>query len=258
MIEVKNIKKSFGTQKVLSGIDLSIPQGKITVIIGRSGEGKSVLLKHLMGLIRPDSGEIKVNGVNILDLTEYELLQTRKKFGMLFQHAALFDSMNVFKNIAFPLHEHSTFSGLEIKKRVHELIDLVGLKESVLPKYPSELSGGMRKRVGLARAIALKPEVLLYDEPTTGLDPIMTDVVNRLILDTQKKLGITTVVISHDIPATFSIADKIAMLHEGKILLEGMAQDFKNTSNKIVAGFLKGKATEQDLNENNSTPRHPF
>jgi phospholipid/cholesterol/gamma-HCH transport system ATP-binding protein len=250
MIEVKNIKKSFGTQKVLSGIDLHILQGKITVIIGRSGEGKSVLLKHLMGLIRPDSGEVKVNGVNILDLTEYDLLQTRKKFGMLFQHAALFDSMNVFKNIAFPLNEQSTASESEIKKRVHELIGLVGLKENVLPKYPSELSGGMRKRVGLARAIALKPEVLLYDEPTTGLDPIMTDVVNHLILDTQKKLGITTVVISHDIPATFSIADKIAMLHEGKILLEGSVEDFKNTSNKIVAGFLKGKATEQELNEN--------
>lgn len=236
-------------QKVLNGIDLHIPEGKITVIIGRSGEGKSVLLKHLMGLIRPDSGEVKVNGVNILDLTEYELLQTRKKFGMLFQHAALFDSMNVFKNIAFPLYEHSTFSESEIKKRVHELIGLVGLKENVLPKYPSELSGGMRKRVGLARAIALKPEVLLYDEPTTGLDPIMTDVVNHLILDTQKKLGITTVVISHDIPATFSIADKIAMLHEGKILLEGAAQNFKDTSNKIVAGFLKGKATEEELKE---------
>lgn len=251
MIEVKNIKKSFGTQKVLGGIDLHIPKGKITVIIGRSGEGKSVLLKHLMGLIRPNSGEVKVNGVNILALTEYELLQTRKKFGMLFQHAALFDSMDVFKNIAFPLYEHSTSSESEIKKRVYELIGLVGLKENVLPKYPSELSGGMRKRVGLARAIALKPEVLLYDEPTTGLDPIMTDVVNHLILDTQKKLGITTVVISHDIPATFSIADKIAMLHEGKILLEGSAEDFKDTSNKIVAGFLKGKATEQELNENN-------
>lgn len=249
MIEVKNIKKSFGTQKVLSGIDLQIPQGKITVIIGRSGEGKSVLLKHLMGLIRPDSGEVKVNGVNILDLTEYELLQTRKKFGMLFQHAALFDSMDVFKNMAFPLYEHSTASESEIKKRVYELIGLVGLKENVLPKYPSELSGGMRKRVGLARAIALKPQVLLYDEPTTGLDPIMTDVVNHLILDTQKKLGITTVVISHDIPATFSIADKIAMLHEGKILLEGSAEDFKDTSNKIVAGFLKGKATEEELKE---------
>lgn len=250
MIEVKNIKKSFGTQKVLDGIHLHIPRGKITVIIGRSGEGKSVFLKHLMGLIRPDSGEVKVDGVNILNLSESELLQTRKKFGMLFQHAALFDSMDVFKNMAFPLYEHSSMTKAEIKKRVYELIGLVGLKENVLKKYPSELSGGMRKRVGLARAIALKPEVLLYDEPTTGLDPIMTDVVNHLILDTQKKLDITTVVISHDIPATFSIADKIAMLHEGKIILEGMAQDFKETDNKVVANFLKGKATEVELHEN--------
>lgn len=247
MIELKDIKKSFGTQKVLDGIHLNISKGEITVIVGRSGEGKSVLLKHLIGLIRPDAGEVIVNGVNILDLSEYKLLETRKKFGMLFQHAALFDSMDVFKNISFPLHEHSTLRESEIKNRVYELVNLVGLQENVLKKYPSELSGGMRKRVGLARAIALKPEVLLYDEPSTGLDPIMTDVVNHLILDTQKKLGITTVVISHDIPATFFIADKIAMLHEGKIILEGTAQDFKDTKNEVVSHFLKGKATEQEL-----------
>lgn len=249
MITIKNLKKRFGTQQVLSGLDLEIPKGKITVIIGRSGEGKSVLLKHIMGLLQPDSGEILIDQTDLFKLDEVALNNARKKFGMLFQNAALFDSMTVFENVAFPLREHSTKSEMQIKSRVLELMQLVGLKEMVVHKFPSELSGGMRKRVGLARALALSPEIILYDEPTTGLDPVMTDVIDHLILSTQKKLGVTSLVISHDIHAVYTIADKIAMLHEGKILMEGTPADFKNTTNKIVSNFLEGRATEDQLKE---------
>jgi phospholipid/cholesterol/gamma-HCH transport system ATP-binding protein len=246
-IQIQSVEKSFGTQKVLNQLDLEIPRGKITVIIGRSGEGKSVLLKHILGLIRPDSGAILIDGRDVLTQSDLEWNQTRKKFGMLFQNAALFDSMTVFENIAFPLLEHSSFTPKKIQERVEELVSLVGLKPQVFSKYPSELSGGMRKRVGLARAIALNPEILLYDEPTTGLDPIMTDVVDHLILNTQKTLGITSVVISHDIQATFTIADKIAFLYEGKIRLEGSPDVFRNTSDPVVKNFLVGKATGEQL-----------
>jgi phospholipid/cholesterol/gamma-HCH transport system ATP-binding protein len=249
MIEIQKLHKSFGDQIVLNDLNLSIPKGKITVIIGRSGEGKSVFIKHLMGLIRPDSGKVVIDGINLFDLNQYKLNEIRKRFGMLFQYAALFDSMTVYENIAFPIKEHTNKSLKEVTNDVHELIDLVGLSKITLPKFPSELSGGMRKRVGLARAIALKPEILLYDEPTTGLDPVMTDVVNHLILNTQKKLGITSVVISHDIQATYDIADKIAMLHEGKILLEGDTQTFQNTKNIVVKNFLNGNASPEQLKE---------
>lgn len=247
MIEVKDLKKSFGTQKVLNGLTLHIPQGKITVIIGRSGEGKSVLIKHLIGLLRPDSGTVRVKGKDLLAMDAVALNDFRKNFGMLFQHAALFDSMTVFQNIAFPLGEHTPRSDAEISGRVKHLVELVGLEENVLQKYPSELSGGMKKRVGLARAIALEPEILLYDEPTTGLDPVMTDVIDHLILDTQKKLGVTSIVISHDVKATFAIADKIAMLHEGKILLQGTPEEFQASSDPVVQNFLEGKAEGRDF-----------
>lgn len=242
MIELKNLKKSFGRQVVLDGLNLTIPVGKITIIIGRSGEGKSVLLKHMLGLIKPDEGHVKIDGQDLSALDSFELNDFRKRFGMLFQYAALFDSMNVFENIAFPLGEHTTMTAVQIESRVRELIGLVGLKPMALGKFPSELSGGMRKRVGLARAIALNPKILLYDEPTTGLDPIMTDMVNQLILSTQRKLGITSVVISHDVNAVFAIADKIAMLHEGQILLAGTPDDFRTTKNPFVRGFFEGRA----------------
>lgn len=246
MISFKNIHKSFGSQKVLNGLNLEIPAGKITVIIGRSGEGKSVLLKHVMGLIQPDSGSVIVDGVDVASLDDFAIKDIRKKFGMLFQNAALFDSMNVFDNVAFPLREHTNYSAAVIASRVHEVLSMVGLKD-VDYKMPSELSGGMRKRVGLARAITLKPQILLYDEPTTGLDPIMTDAVDMLILNTQKALGVTSVVISHDIEATFKIADKIAMLYEGKILLEGSPDIFKNSTNPIIRQFLEGRATGSEM-----------
>ncbi len=246
MIQLKNLHKSFQNHQVLNGLNLTIPNSKITVIIGRSGEGKSVLLKHLMGLIRPDSGDVVVDGCSIGALDEIELKDFRKRFGMLFQNAALFDSMNIFENIAFPLLEHTPMKPVEIRKRVHEVLELVGLKD-VDHKFPSELSGGMRKRAGLARAIALLPQILLYDEPTTGLDPIMTDAIDQLILNTQKKLGITSVVISHDIEATFRIADKVALLHEGRILLEGKEEDFRKSSHPFIRQFLEGRSGGNEL-----------
>lgn len=246
MIQLSNIHKSFGAQQVLDGLNLEIPTGKITVIIGRSGEGKSVLLKHLMMLIRPDSGHVRVNGTDLSNLDDHELKEFRKKFGMLFQNSALFDSLNVFENVAFPLVEHTDWNPEKISKRVHEVLDLVHLKD-IDHKMSSQLSGGMRKRVGLARAIALLPEILLYDEPTTGLDPIMTDAVDQLILETQKNLGTTSVVISHDIDATFRIADKVAMLHQGCIILEGQESDFRQSKIAFIQQFLQGRAGSEEL-----------
>lgn len=247
MIELKGLRKSFGTQHVLNGLDLHVPSGKITVIIGRSGEGKSVLIKHFMGLIRPDSGDVLIDGQNILALDEYELNEMRKKFGMLFQNGALFDSMTVEENVEFPLVEHTTLTQMQRRDRVVELLDIVGLGSHVLAKYPAELSGGMRKRAALARAVALKPQIILYDEPTTGLDPVMTDVIDHLILNTQRKLGVTSVVISHDIHAVYAIADKIAMLHEGKIRKEGTVAEFKETKDEVIRNFLEGRASDEQL-----------
>ncbi|EKD41494.1 MAG: hypothetical protein ACD_73C00695G0005 [uncultured bacterium] len=246
MIHLKNIHKSFGSQIVLNGLDFEIPRGKITVIIGRSGEGKSVLLKHMIGLISPDEGDVIVDGINLKTLDERALMVHRKKIGMMFQNSALFDSMNVFDNVAFPLVEHTDFSVNKIKDRVHEVLSLVGLK-NIDNKLPSDLSGGMRKRVGLARAIALTPQILLYDEPTTGLDPIMTDAVDQLIMNTQKQLGVTSVVISHDIQATYKIADKMAMLHEGRILLEGDVGVFKKSTDPVIKNFLEGRALGSEM-----------
>lgn len=249
MIELKKIKKSFGSQTVLNDLNLVIPKGQITLIIGRSGEGKSVLLKHFIGLLKPDAGQVLVNGEDITKKHDFELNEIRKQFGMLFQYAALFDSMTVFENIAFPMIEHTQLSEAQIQKRVDELIQIVGLTSPIINRYPSELSGGMRKRVGLARAIALKPQILLYDEPTTGLDPVMADVIDHLILNTQRKLKITSVVISHDVKVIFKIADKIAFLHEGKIHFEGTPADFKNCRDETVKNFLEGKASPEQLKE---------
>lgn len=246
MIQFNSINKSFGSQRVLEGLNLTIPKGKITVIIGRSGEGKSVLLKHIMRLVEPDSGSVHVDGTDLSSLGERAMNEFRKKFGMLFQNAALFDSLNVYDNVAFPLQEHTTMVSGAVKKRVHEVLELVGLKDIDF-KMPSELSGGMRKRVGLARAIVLTPQILLYDEPTTGLDPIMTDAIDQLIAGTQKSLGLTSVVISHDIKATFAIADKVAILHEGKILLEGGEAEFRNSKNPFIQNFLEGRASGQEM-----------
>lgn len=241
MIAIVNLHKSFGSQRVLRGVNLEIPGGAVTVILGRSGEGKSVLLKHVIGLLRADAGGVLVDGVDLMKLSSTRLNDFRKRFGMLFQNAALFDSLNVYENVAFPLKEHTRFNKAEIDRVVQEKLTLVGLS-GVETKMPAELSGGMRKRVGLARAIALSPEILLYDEPTTGLDPIMTDSVNNLILETQRNLHVTSVIISHDIESTFRIADKIAMLHDGVIIEEGPPERFRKSQNPFVRRFLEGRS----------------
>ena len=224
--------------KVLDGVNFEIPDGAITVILGESGVGKSVLLKMVIGLLHPDRGQVLVDGTDITQLEDTELNRFRRKFGMLFQSAALFDSLTVAENVAFPLKEHSGKSETEITRIVLEKLSLVGLKGAE-HKFPAELSGGMRKRVGLARAIALEPEIILYDEPTTGLDPLIRDSINDLILAMQKRLHLTTVIISHDIEATFQVADQVAMLYEGKIIATGTPAEFKKSPHEIVQRFLR-------------------
>jgi phospholipid/cholesterol/gamma-HCH transport system ATP-binding protein len=241
MIKIIDINKSFNSKKVLNNTNLQIEKGRITVIIGRSGEGKSVLIKHIIGLLRPDSGEILLDGQDITKMTERELNEVRRRFGMLFQGAALFDSMTVGENVAFPLKEHTEMPEADLKKVVNEKLRKVGLKD-IENMMPADLSGGMKKRVGLARAIAMDPEIVLFDEPTTGLDPVMSDNIATLILDTQRDLKTTYVVITHDIPLTYKIADKVAMLHEGKIVEQGDVDYMRNCKNPILRQFLEGRA----------------
>jgi phospholipid/cholesterol/gamma-HCH transport system ATP-binding protein len=240
-IELEGVRKRFGTQDVLRGVDLVVPRGQVTVIIGRSGTGKSVLLKHVMGLMRPDGGVIRIGGQALTGLSDRELRKERFRFGMVFQHAALFDSMDVYDNVAFPLREHSKLKEDQIRIRVEAMLASVGLADAGR-KQVNQLSGGMRKRVGVARAMVRGPEFLLYDEPTTGLDPIMTAQIDALIRDTQDaNPGLTSLVISHDMAATFRIADKIAMLHEGQVILEGTAETFRETDDPRVRQFVEGR-----------------
>jgi phospholipid/cholesterol/gamma-HCH transport system ATP-binding protein len=239
MIKLIDLHKSFGSQKILDGLHMEIEDGKTTVIIGRSGGGKSVLLKHIIGLLKPDSGQVVVDGVDIAKLGDHDLNDIRKKFGMLFQEAALFDSMNVFDNVAFPLREHTEMKASEIRDVVTDRLRAVGLS-GIEQKMPSELSGGMRKRVGLARAIALRPRIVLFDEPTTGLDPVMTEAINQLIMNTQKIFDLTCVVISHDIQSIFKIGHKIAMLYEGRIIAYGSPDEIQTSENPVIRQFLAG------------------
>lgn len=241
MIKITGLKKYFGAKKVLDGLDLEIEKGKITVIIGRSGEGKSVLLKHIIGLLRPDGGQIFLEGQELTSMKEREFNEVRKRFGMLFQGAALFDSMTVAGNVGFPLKEHTDMNDEDILKIVSDKLRRVGLV-NVEDMLPAELSGGMKKRVGLARAIVMDPEIVLFDEPTTGLDPIMSDSIADLVLDTQRALKTTYILITHDIPFTYKIADKIAMLHEGRIIEQGTVDEMKKNPNPIVRQFLEGRA----------------
>jgi phospholipid/cholesterol/gamma-HCH transport system ATP-binding protein len=240
VIRLVNLNKSFKSQQVLKDLNLTIPTGKTTVIIGRSGGGKSVLLKHIIGLIRPNSGEIWIDDEEINRLRERDLYRIRRRFGMLFQEGALFDSMTVGENVAFPLREHHKMTHAQITEVVAEKLALVGLT-GIEEKMPAELSGGMRKRVALARAIALEPDIMLFDEPTTGLDPIMTASIDQLIIQTQKHFQMTCVVISHDIQSVFRIADNIAMLYEGKIIEEGAPEIFRQSTNALVQDFLQGR-----------------
>jgi len=226
-IQVRGLNKTFGPQHVLRGLDLDIERGKINIVIGGSGQGKSVLMKHLMGLLKPDSGQILVDGEDIVHLKDVALGKLRRKFGMVFQYAALFDSLNVVENIAFPLIERYRLSREEIMTRVRDLLNRLDLGNvgGIEQKFPAELSGGQRKRVGLARALIDRPEILLYDEPTTGLDPVATKNVDDMILAASRDFGVTSVVISHDMASTFRIADKLSMLYEGKILVTGKPAD---------------------------------
>lgn len=226
---------------MLQGLNLEIEANKITFILGRSGGGKSVLIKMIIGLLKPDKGQILVGGRDVVPMGESALNQLRRHFGMLFQNAALFDSMSVAENIAFPLREHTVLTEDEIQELVRQKMDMVGLKD-VESMMPSEVSGGVRKRAGLARAIILEPEVLLFDEPTTGLDPIMAEVIDDLILATQtRRTNVTSIVISHDIPATLRIADKVAMIYEGQIIAHGSPEQFAAEKNPVVEQFLKGE-----------------
>ncbi|MCK4948406.1 MAG: ABC transporter ATP-binding protein [Candidatus Aureabacteria bacterium] len=250
MIEIIDVHKNFGELEVLKGVNLSVKRGETIVIIGRSGCGKSVLLKHLIGILTPDSGKLLFNGVNISQMKENELVEHRKKFGMLFQAAALFDSLSVKENVAFGLREHMDLSEEEIDRITSKKLSLVGLY-AVEGKKPAELSGGMRKRVGLARAFAMDPAIILYDEPTTGLDPITSDVINELIVKIKKELHVTSFAVTHDMKSAYKIADRIAMLYDGKIIESGTPEEIQNTSNPIVRQFIagnsKGPITEKNL-----------
>jgi len=240
-IEVVDLHKSFGGKHVLTGVNLEVRNGESMVVIGGSGVGKSVLIKCIIGLLRPDSGGIRVDGQEITSLNEKSLNEIRKKFGMLFQAGALFDSLPVWENVGFGLKQHTSLRDEEIKAIAIEKLRLVGLSH-VEALMPSELSGGMRKRVSLARAIAMEPEILLYDEPTTGLDPIMADVINELIVQMRKKLRVTSIAITHDMVSAYKIADRIAMLYEGKIIEIGTPQQNRESSNAIVQQFIQGRA----------------
>ncbi len=241
MIKIRNLYKSFGDNKVLEDINLDIEEGETTVVIGQSGVGKSVLIKHIMGLLKPDKGAIYVDGDDITKYDSKKMKGYLKRFGILFQNAALFDSMSVGDNVGFPLREHTDLSDKEIRARVAEKLQVVGLT-GIEDMFPSELSGGMRKRVGLARAIALDPEIMIFDEPTTGLDPVMSDAIDNLVIETQERLNLTNIVISHDIPGTFKIAHKIAMLYDCRLIEICSPEEFKNSPNPIVQQFLARKA----------------
>jgi phospholipid/cholesterol/gamma-HCH transport system ATP-binding protein len=241
MIAIEGLRKSFNSTTVLCGVDFTIRDGETVVIIGRSGGGKSVLLKHIIGLLKPDAGRVVVNGVDIVPLDERALVPIRKDFGVLFQGAALFDSMTVFENVAFPLREERKYNEGEIEKRVMHALEIVDLTEA-RDKKPAELSGGMKKRVGLARACVRNPKYVLYDEPTTGLDPILADNINELILRLRDQLQVTSVAVTHDMASAYKIADRIAMLHEGRIYTVGTPDEIKNSTDPVVRQFITGIA----------------
>ncbi len=241
IIQFKNITKAFGTRTVLDHLDLEIPRGKITFIVGKSGEGKSVTIKHIMGLLKPDEGKIVVNGEDITDYNHEQLRDYRKKFGMLFQHAALFDSMTVGENVIFPLKEHTKLSLPEMLKRVETALEQVGLP-NMQHKYPTELSTGEKKRVGLARALVGQPDIVLYDEPTTGMDPLVSEMIDELIVRVNHDIqGITSIVISHDLKAALATGEYIVFLYKGKIALAGSPKDFKASKDPVVRQFFSGK-----------------
>jgi phospholipid/cholesterol/gamma-HCH transport system ATP-binding protein len=241
MISIRGLKKSFAGKPVLQGVDLDIHDGESLAIIGRSGCGKSVLLKHIIGLMQPDEGTITIDGEDLNRISQEQLYKVRQKFGVLFQGSALFDSMTVEENIALALREHKLMPEPEIQKVVKDTLNMVGLP-GIENLKPAELSGGMKKRIGLARAIALNPRYILYDEPTTGLDPIMADIINEMIIRLNEKLSVTTIVVTHDMVSTYKVSTRIVMLHRGVIILSGTPEEIRNTSDPVVRQFIEGRA----------------
>jgi len=241
MIEIVDIHKSFTSKPVLNGVDLTINKGETLTIIGRSGEGKSVLLKHIIGLLKPDEGEILIDNEDINKHSSKQMVELRRRFGMLFQGSALFDSMTVDENVGLGLREHTNISEHIIRSTIKEKLSQVGLF-NVENLKPAELSGGMKKRVGLARAIAMDPEFILYDEPTTGLDPIMADTINNLIIHLQNTLDITSIAVTHDMVSAYKISDRIAMLFKGKIIFIGTPEEIKSSDNPVVQQFINGQS----------------
>ncbi|MCE9588950.1 MAG: ABC transporter ATP-binding protein [Planctomycetes bacterium] len=246
MVRLVDVHKAFGSHKVLEGVSLDLYAGQNTVIMGPSGSGKSVMLKHIAGLLTPDRGEVYFDGRRIDTLDEAELVESRKRLGFLFQMGALFDSMNVLNNITFPLIEHTKMSDAERRERCAKVLRMVGLS-GVEMKMPVDLSGGMKKRVALARAIVLEPAVVLYDEPTTGLDPIRSDVINELILALRTQLKITGVIVTHDMASANKIADRMVMLYDGKIVEDGDPKAFHASDKEVVQRFIRGRADQADL-----------
>ena len=242
MIRIRGLKKRLGGKQVLDGVDLDIEAGETVVVMGRSGSGKSVLLKHIIGLMTPDAGSIAVEDQEIVGMHERELDAVRRRFGMLFQSAALFDSLTVGENVGVGLRENPRLDDAEVRRRVAERLEWVGLS-GVEAMKPASLSGGMRKRVGLARALAMDPQYILYDEPTTGLDPIMADAIDQLIRSLQRQLGVTSIVVTHDMTSAYKVADRMAMLHDGKIVFTGTPDEVRATTHPMVRQFVAGSST---------------
>ncbi len=242
MIEIKNLHKTFNNQKVLNGVNFTIEEGKTTVIIGRSGCGKSVLLKHIVGLLQPDKGKVLIDGENLADFDEKKFNALRLKMGVVFQSGALFDSLNVADNVGFALIEHQHLAEAEVAKKVRESLSMVGLS-GIERLMPSQLSGGMKKRVALARALCMSPNIIVYDEPTTGVDPVTADIINKLISNLHDNLPVTSIAVTHDMKSAYMIADSIAMLYKGKIIACGTPDEIRNTKDPIVYQFVNGLAT---------------
>jgi phospholipid/cholesterol/gamma-HCH transport system ATP-binding protein len=242
MIRITGLKKTLGNRRVLDGVDLEIKTGESVVVMGRSGTGKSVLLKHIVGLMKPAAGHIEIGGEDIVGMRARQLNEVRKRMGMLFQSAALFDSLTVGENVALPLRTHTRMDASQIRTRVKERLEWVGL-EGIEQLKPASLSGGMRKRVGLARAIVMDPAIILYDEPTTGLDPIMADVIDQLVRSLQRRMGVTTVAVTHDLTSAFKIADRIAMLHEGRVVFTGTVVETRGTTDPLMRQFIEGSSS---------------